>query len=180
MNPPQSLILIPYPSCLIHTTGVRQVGDDQDAGEGAEHVRREGHHLRDTGSELRVWEALALSHSGCLSVFTTKVEYASNPTGIDLRSRRVSLAQGCGKSEMIRTLAKAQNMFGEKATINFLNPKSVTRNELYGYQPVSRIFLCRYRARREHLTTLKGLLSDQRRDCLICAAFGLHKTLIRR
>ena len=40
---------------------------------------------------------------------------------------------GCGKSEMIRTLAKAQNLFGEKATINVLNPKSVTRNELYGY-----------------------------------------------
>jgi dynein heavy chain len=40
---------------------------------------------------------------------------------------------GCGKSEMIRTLAKAQNLFGEKATINSLNPKSVTRNELYGY-----------------------------------------------
>jgi dynein heavy chain len=40
---------------------------------------------------------------------------------------------GCGKSEMIRVLAKAQNLFGEKATINVLNPKSVTRNELYGY-----------------------------------------------
>ncbi len=40
---------------------------------------------------------------------------------------------GCGKSEMIRVLAKAQNLFGEKATINSLNPKSVTRNELYGY-----------------------------------------------
>ena len=40
---------------------------------------------------------------------------------------------GCGKSEMIRVLSKAQNLFGEKATINVLNPKSVTRNELYGY-----------------------------------------------
>ena len=46
---------------------------------------------------------------------------------------------GCGKSEMIKTLAKAQNLFGEKATINVLNPKSVTRNELYGYiHPVTR------------------------------------------
>eukprot|EP00961_Rhodomonas_salina_P210442 2841340-Rhodomonas_salina.1 len=40
---------------------------------------------------------------------------------------------GCGKSEMIKTLAKAQNLFGERATIASLNPKSVTRNELYGY-----------------------------------------------
>jgi len=40
---------------------------------------------------------------------------------------------GCGKSEMIKVLSKAQNLFGEKATINVLNPKSVTRNELYGY-----------------------------------------------
>lgn len=34
---------------------------------------------------------------------------------------------------MIETLAKAQNMFSEKTTLNFLNPKSVSRNELYGY-----------------------------------------------
>ena len=40
---------------------------------------------------------------------------------------------GCGKSELIKTLSKAENVFGEKSTINVLNPKSVTRNELYGY-----------------------------------------------
>ena len=40
---------------------------------------------------------------------------------------------GCGKSELIKTLSKAENIFGEKSTINVLNPKSVTRNELYGY-----------------------------------------------
>ena len=40
---------------------------------------------------------------------------------------------GCGKSELIRVLSKAENLFGEKSTINVLNPKSVTRNELYGY-----------------------------------------------
>jgi dynein heavy chain len=34
---------------------------------------------------------------------------------------------------MIQTLAKAQNLFSEKTTLNFLNPKSVTRNELYGF-----------------------------------------------
>jgi dynein heavy chain len=33
---------------------------------------------------------------------------------------------------MIKTLAKAQNLFTEKTTLNFLNPKSVTRDELYG------------------------------------------------
>jgi hypothetical protein len=40
---------------------------------------------------------------------------------------------GCGKTELIRVLSKAENLFGEKSTINVLNPKSVTRNELYGY-----------------------------------------------
>jgi dynein heavy chain len=40
---------------------------------------------------------------------------------------------GCGKSELIRVLSKAENLYGEKSTINVLNPKSVTRNELYGY-----------------------------------------------
>ena len=34
---------------------------------------------------------------------------------------------------MIQTLGRAQNNFSEKTTFNFLNPKSVTRNELYGY-----------------------------------------------
>ena len=40
---------------------------------------------------------------------------------------------GCGKSELIKVLSKAENIFGEKSTINALNPKSVSRNELYGY-----------------------------------------------
>ena len=40
---------------------------------------------------------------------------------------------GSGKSEMERTLSKAQNLNGEKSTINYLNPKGVDRNELYGY-----------------------------------------------
>ena len=66
-------------------TGVRQVGDDPDAGEGPEHVRRGGHHLRSMGSGFGVWGALALSHTGCPSDFTPKVVFASNPTGIDLR-----------------------------------------------------------------------------------------------
>mmetsp|Transcript_13737 Transcript_13737/g.31794 ORF Transcript_13737/g.31794 Transcript_13737/m.31794 type:complete len:4493 (-) Transcript_13737:49-13527(-) len=40
---------------------------------------------------------------------------------------------GCGKSCIIKTLAKAQNMANEKTTTHVLNPKAVTRNELYGY-----------------------------------------------
>ena len=40
---------------------------------------------------------------------------------------------GSGKSEMERTLSKAQNLNGEKSTMNYLNPKGVDRNELYGY-----------------------------------------------
>jgi len=40
---------------------------------------------------------------------------------------------GCGKSEMIRTLVKTHANLGEKNTTQTLNPKSVTRNELYGY-----------------------------------------------
>ena len=40
---------------------------------------------------------------------------------------------GCGKSELIKVLSKAENIHGEKSTINALNPKSVSRNELYGY-----------------------------------------------
>jgi dynein heavy chain len=40
---------------------------------------------------------------------------------------------GCGKSSVWRTLAKAQSAAGEKTVVKALNPKSVTRNELYGY-----------------------------------------------
>ena len=34
---------------------------------------------------------------------------------------------------MERTLSKAQNLNGEKSTINYLDPKGVDLNELYGY-----------------------------------------------
>ena len=40
---------------------------------------------------------------------------------------------GCGKSTVWRTLQRAQNNFGEKTQSKPINPKSVTRNELYGY-----------------------------------------------
>eukprot|EP00741_Cyanophora_paradoxa_P016051 tig00000042_g15496.t1 len=40
---------------------------------------------------------------------------------------------GCGKSEVWRTLARAQNKVGEKTIYSTLNPKAVTRHELYGY-----------------------------------------------
>jgi dynein heavy chain len=40
---------------------------------------------------------------------------------------------GCGKSAIWRTLMKAQNNFGEKTVHRAINPKAVTRNELYGY-----------------------------------------------
>jgi dynein heavy chain len=40
---------------------------------------------------------------------------------------------GCGKTAIWRTLMRAQNTFGEKTVMKPINPKSVTRNELYGY-----------------------------------------------
>lgn len=40
---------------------------------------------------------------------------------------------GCGKSAVWRTLQRAQNNFGERSHSKPINPKSVTRNELYGY-----------------------------------------------
>ena len=40
---------------------------------------------------------------------------------------------GCGKSAVYRTLQRAQNMHGEKTIFKPINPKAVTRNELYGY-----------------------------------------------
>ncbi len=40
---------------------------------------------------------------------------------------------GCGKTAIWRTLMKAQNNFGEKTVYKPINPKSVTRNELYGF-----------------------------------------------
>lgn len=40
---------------------------------------------------------------------------------------------GCGKSAIWKTLLRAQNNFGEKTIFRPINPKSVTRNELYGY-----------------------------------------------
>ncbi|CAG9462750.1 unnamed protein product [Pedinophyceae sp. YPF-701] len=40
---------------------------------------------------------------------------------------------GCGKSAIWKTLKRAQNNFGEKTDSKPINPKSVTRNELYGF-----------------------------------------------
>lgn len=40
---------------------------------------------------------------------------------------------GCGKSAIWKTLLRAQNNFGEKTIFRPINPKSVTRNELYGF-----------------------------------------------
>ena len=40
---------------------------------------------------------------------------------------------GCGKSAIWKTLRLAQNMYGEKSDAKPINPKSVTRNELYGF-----------------------------------------------
>ncbi|EFN51784.1 hypothetical protein CHLNCDRAFT_37234 [Chlorella variabilis] len=40
---------------------------------------------------------------------------------------------GCGKSAIWRTLMKAQNILGERTVFRAINPKAVTRNELYGY-----------------------------------------------
>ena len=40
---------------------------------------------------------------------------------------------GCGKSAVYRTLQRAQNMHGEKTITRPINPKAVTRNELYGF-----------------------------------------------
>ena len=46
---------------------------------------------------------------------------------------------GCGKSAVWRTLQRAQNNAGERTRSCPINPKSVTRNELYGYvHPASR------------------------------------------
>jgi dynein heavy chain len=40
---------------------------------------------------------------------------------------------GCGKSAVWRTLQRAQNNYGERTQSKPINPKSVTRNELYGF-----------------------------------------------
>eukprot|EP00741_Cyanophora_paradoxa_P005992 tig00000955_g5810.t1 len=40
---------------------------------------------------------------------------------------------GCGKTQVWKTLQRAQAKLGEKTVASCLNPKSVTRNELYGY-----------------------------------------------
>ena len=44
---------------------------------------------------------------------------------------------GCGKSCTWKTLAKAQEISGEKTTYVDINPKSITTNELYGYVMMS-------------------------------------------
>jgi dynein heavy chain len=40
---------------------------------------------------------------------------------------------GCGKTAIWKTLLRAQNNFGEKTIFKPINPKAVTRNELYGF-----------------------------------------------
>ena len=40
---------------------------------------------------------------------------------------------GCGKSAIWKTLRQAQNLYHEKTDAKPINPKSVNRNELYGY-----------------------------------------------
>eukprot|EP00891_Asterochloris_glomerata_P002883 jgi/Astpho2/2883/Aster-01037 len=40
---------------------------------------------------------------------------------------------GCGKSAIWKTLMRAQQNFGEKTMFKPINPKAVTRNELYGF-----------------------------------------------
>jgi dynein heavy chain len=40
---------------------------------------------------------------------------------------------GCGKTAIWHTLMRAQNNAGEKTISKPINPKAVTRNELYGY-----------------------------------------------
>ncbi|KAK9808985.1 hypothetical protein WJX72_007373 [[Myrmecia] bisecta] len=42
-------------------------------------------------------------------------------------------AAGCGKSAIWKTLMRAQQNFGEKTVYKPINPKAVTRNELYGF-----------------------------------------------
>jgi GTPase SAR1 family protein len=39
---------------------------------------------------------------------------------------------GCGKTSIWKTLLRAQNNYGEKTIYKPVNPKAVTRNELYG------------------------------------------------
>jgi len=39
---------------------------------------------------------------------------------------------GCGKTAIWRTLMRTQNALGEKTIYRPINPKAVTRNELYG------------------------------------------------
>jgi dynein heavy chain len=44
---------------------------------------------------------------------------------------------GCGKTVIWQTTLDAQNRNGEKGIANTLNPKGVTRNELYGYVSIA-------------------------------------------
>lgn len=44
---------------------------------------------------------------------------------------------GCGKSSTWKTLAKAQELSGDKTSYIDINPKSITTNELYGYVMMS-------------------------------------------
>lgn len=40
---------------------------------------------------------------------------------------------GCGKSAVIKTLVAALNHKGQPSKVEFLNPKSIERKELFGY-----------------------------------------------
>ena len=93
-----------------------------------EHVVR----ARELDFEEKIIEAAKGFHLQAEEVFVTKISQLRE-IAVVRWSVFVLGPAGCGKSEMIRTLSKAQNLFGEKSSINFLNPKSVTRNELYGY-----------------------------------------------
>jgi dynein heavy chain len=89
---------------------------------------------RDTDFELKIVEAAKALNLQCDvdALFTLKASQLRELLVVRWSVFVVGPA-GSGKSEMERTLSKAQNLNGEKSTINYLNPKGVDRNELYGY-----------------------------------------------
>ena len=87
---------------------------------------------RELDFEEKIVEAAKGMHLQAEDLFVTKISQLRE-IAVVRWSVFVLGPAGCGKSEMIKTLSKAQNLFGEKSSINYLNPKSVTRNELYGY-----------------------------------------------
>ena len=64
-------------------------------------------------------------------IFVLKVTQLQEILGVRWSIFVIGLA-GSGKSELIKTLQRANILHGQKHTMNFLNPKSVTRNGLYG------------------------------------------------